>query len=260
MGVLDKLERNYGRYVPENLTKIMLAGQVAGFVLMYSRTELASYFLFTGKLLLRGEIWRLVFFPFAPVSDNVIYVFFALYFFYLFGSELESRWGSFRYLVYILISIIASILFALIFQDIPVSNVYIYTSLFLAFAHLYPDYQLLLFFILPVKVKWLGYLAWFGMIVSFISGPPAFSVLIFCSVVNYFIFFFGDLRFTFRSLFGGKFIASKRREKPLHVCAVCGTNEIDNRNMEIRYCSQCVPTTCYCGEHVNHHQHKRVVN
>lgn len=263
MAMLDKLDRRFGRYVPGNITKIILAGQVVGFILMYSRSELASYFYLTGKLLLQGEILRIILFLFAPMSDNIIFVFFALYFFYFFGTQLENSWGSLRYLIYILIGYCATILFALVFPDIQVTNAYIYTSLFLAFAHLYPDFRLLLFFIIPVKVKWLGYLAWLGLVFSFIQGPPAVSVLILFSVSNFFIFFYGDLLLAFRLLFRGGYAGSTgslQKRKPIHICAVCGQNEVDNPHMEIRYCSQCVPTTCYCGEHVANHQHKRVVN
>ena len=257
MGLLDKLERKFGRYVPENLTKYLLAGQVVAFIMVYSRSDFAYYFSMSGRELLAGQVWRLLFVLFTPFSQSLIFVVFVWYFFYLFSTVLENQWGSFRYLVYLLISYLALIIFAFIFPDVPVTNSYIYISLFLAYAHLYPDIQLLLFFIIPVKVKWLGYLAWFGIIVSLIFGAPDVKLLTIFSISNYLIFFYNDLRFVFKPVLRGGSIA---KAKALHICAVCGENEVDNPRMDIRYCSKCVPTTCYCGKHANNHQHKRMVN
>jgi len=261
--ILDKLERKYGRYVPENITNILLAGQVIGFVLTYTSPEFASYFYLTGAQLLQGEAWRVLFLLFTPVSTSPLFAIFALYFLYIFGRQLESQWGSFRYLVYILISYLAITLFALLFPQILASNMFLYTSLFLAYAYLFPETPVLLFFILPIKVKWLGYFTWFSLIMSFLSGPLEIKTLILFSNINFFIFFGSDLKYSLRSILGGSIkgaLGPIKKKNPQHVCAICGDNEIDNPDMEIRYCSQCVPTTCYCGKHVFNHQHKRVVN
>ena len=264
MSILDTLERKYGKYVPENLTKILLIGQGVSFVLTYIHPEYQTYVYLSGYQLFRGEIWRLVTFLFAPVSGSLLWFLIALYFFYLFGTALENRWGSFRFLVYIAISYIATILFALLFPDTPVSNVYLYTSLFVAFTHLYPDFQVLLFFIIPVRVKWLGYFAWFGLASAFLFGTLAAKVLIALSVSNYFLFFGNEIRYFLQSFYRGSSLPRKGRMlskgKPMHMCAVCGANEIDNPDMEIRYCNTCSPATCYCGEHIKNHQHKRLVN
>lgn len=263
MSFVDKLDRKYGRYVPENLTKILLIGQIAGFLLIYVRPDYLAYFSLTGKQLLAGEVWRLITFLFAPVSLSLLFLFLALYFYYILGVALESRWGSFRYLFYIAVSYLATIVFALLFPVTPVTNIYLFTSLFLAFTHIYPEFQVLLFFIIPMKVKWLGYLAWFGILLAFLSGTVPAKIFIIFSLSNYFFFFWKDLWYSVRSFNRNGYTSPKQvliKEKPLHVCAVCGVNEQTDRNMEIRYCSQCVPTTCYCGEHISRHQHKRVVN
>lgn len=263
MTILDKLERRYSRYVPENITKILLIGQVLSYLLVYTYPQYGQYFYLSGRLLFQGQIWRLLTIIFAPVSQSLLFVIFAWYFFYMLGTALENQWGSFRYFVYILIGYLVTVFFALIFPDIPVTNVYIFSSLFLAFAHLYPDFQLLLFFIIPVKVKWLGYLTWLGLFLSFLSGPLPVKILIMFSVLNYFIFFYRDTFYTVRAFYRGITAQPKlplQKKKPMHICAVCGRNEINNPDMEIRYCKQCFPETCYCGEHIKDHQHKRAVN
>src|SRR5258706_996617 len=97
MSLLETLDRKYGRYVPNNITKILLIGQALSFVLTYIHPEYFSYLYLSGRQLFRGEIWRLVSFLFAPISQGLLFFLLALYFFYLFGTALENRWGSFRY-------------------------------------------------------------------------------------------------------------------------------------------------------------------
>lgn len=263
MGFIDKLERKFGRYIPEGITKVLLAGQVVSFILIYARPDFAPYFYLTARQVLSGEIWRLAVVLFTPLSGSLLFVALAWYFFYFFSTMLENHWGSFRYLLYVLISYIATIIFALLFPDAIITNLYIYTGLFLAYTHVFPDMQVLLFFILPIKVKWLGYFAWASLLASFLLGPLELKTQIALSVSNFLLFFYADILPGIRSVFGGTTSRKKTsliKEKPLHVCSVCGQNEIDNPYMEIRYCNKCNPMTCYCGDHIAKHQHKRLVN
>lgn len=263
MNFIDKLEKRFGRYIPENITLILLVGQVLSYVLVYSSPRLFPFFLLSGESLLKGEIWRLATYLFGPVSESLLFVIFAWYFFYMLGTALESRWGSFRYLLFLAIAYIGNIIISLLFPFQVIRNSYLYTSLFLAFAHLYPNFQLLLFFIIPVKVKWLGYIAWFGLIASFIFGDISEKAVIFSSVLNFLLFFSSDLIYASRVITKGLFGKTGgkiHKGKPLHVCAACGKNELDNPDMDIRYCNSCFPDTCYCGEHIKSHQHKRAVN
>lgn len=263
MNFFDKFERRFARFIPENITLILLVGQVVSYVLTYSSPRLYSLFLLSGESLYRGEIWRLLTFIFGPVSESLILVIFAWYFFYMLGTALENRWGSYRYLVFLLIAYIGNVIFSLLFPFEVVRNSYLYTSLFLAFAHLYPNFQLLLFFIIPVRVKWLGILAWLGLSASFILSDFSEKALIILSVLNFFIFFSGDLLHAIRVISKGLFGKQNgklTKGKPLHICMVCGKNELNNPDMEIRYCNTCFPETCYCGEHIKDHQHKKAVN
>lgn len=263
MTALSTLERKLSKYIPENITKYLLIGQVLSYLLVYARPEYQHYFFLTGRLLFKGEFWRLVTILIAPTSENIIFVVFAWYFFYLLGTALELQWGSYRYVIYIAISYIAVVLFSLVFQDVSISSGFIYVSLFLAYAHLNPNFRLLLFFIIPVKIKWLAYLAWAGLIATILFGSLPTKILTILSVSNFLIFFYADIAYAIKTGFKGASSGPKRalhKAKPHHICAVCGKNERDNPDMEIRYCSTCFPETCYCGEHANNHQHKRAVN
>lgn len=263
MTILSILERKLGRYIPENITKYLLIGQVLSFLLVYARPVYQSYFSFSGALLFKGELWRLFTILVAPVSESIIFVVLVWYFFYLIGTALELQWGSFRYVVYIALCYLFVVLFSLFFPSISIPGGFFFLSLFLAFAHLNPNFRLLLFFIIPIKIKWMAYLIWASLIVTvFLSALPL-KVLTLLYVSNFLLFFYSDILYSLKTGFKGASSRPKQvlhKEKPHHICAVCGKNERDNPDMEIRYCSSCFPQTCYCGEHANNHQHKRAVN
>ena len=58
----------------------------------------------------------------------------------------------------LLTAIYGVVLSAILGRDVVVSTTYLNLSMFFAFATLYPDVQVLLFFIIPIKVKYLAYL------------------------------------------------------------------------------------------------------
>lgn len=261
MKFIEKLEYKFNKSFSSSVTQILIGGQLLSFLLIYSRRDFTSYFFLNGKDLISGQFWKIFILPFAPISENMIFFALALYFFYIIGSALEVRWGAFRYLLYIILGLLSIYIFAIFFPDISISNTYLYTSLFLAFAHLFPGFQVLVLFIIPLKVKWLGYFTWFLLLLSVLSGSIPEKILTLSSVLNYIIFFYSDLKNVFRRDAPLRYKSKQTvKQKPFHVCAVCGKNEIDNPKMEIRYCNHCFPSTCYCGEHILHHQHKRSVN
>jgi hypothetical protein len=263
MKLMNKLENKFGNYIPSNLTYYLIIGQFLAFLTIYSRPTYATFFILQGNLLYHGEWWRMVTFLFAPVSYSIIFVVLVWYMYYVFGSALERQWGSFRYFAYMVILYVATILAALLFPDISLTNAYLFASIFLAFAYLNPDYMLYIFFILPVKIKWLAALLWIGIIAGVLFGDIPTKVLSLLSVSNFLLFFGRNIWLTARyhsikaSLRSSEVLKTK---EPNHICAVCGKNERDNPAMDIRYCSQCIPQTCYCEDHIQKHTHKKRVD
>ncbi len=255
--ILKTLEKKFDTLGNENLTYYLIGGQILSFILIQFRPEYSSTFALEGSALIQGQWWRLITFLFYPISRDLFFAVFVWYIFYLYGSVLERRWGSFRFFAYLFISYMGSIIASIIFPFFSITNGYMYSSLFLAFAYLFPDFQLLIFFILPVKVKWLALIAWVGITGSFLFGPISTKVLTFFSVSNFLIFFGKDVLLELRSRLTHLPISSISvvKRKAYHVCAVCGDNEVDNPRMQIRYCSKCVPSLCYCIEHIRNHQH-----
>jgi len=117
---------------------------------------------------------------------------FVLYFYYIIGSNLENEWGSFRFNLYYFLGMIGTTIAAFITKG-GATPTYINLSLFLAFAHLYPDFQVMLFFILPIKVKYLAWIDWIVIAYSVIFEPVPYKVAAVVSVINFLIFFGPDV-------------------------------------------------------------------
>src|SRR5262249_32400335 len=146
----------------------------------------------------RGEVWRLVTFLFVPpfYGIPIFFVFYCLLF-YLIGIVLEQTWGTARFNVFLLVGYVCNVaaalgLYAATGINIPAPSGFIYSTLFLSFAYLYPDFVLMIYFILPVKVKWLGWLQWAGYAFGFAFGNWMVRVSIVASVANFFLFFGGS--------------------------------------------------------------------
>ncbi|MBQ8136214.1 MAG: rhomboid family intramembrane serine protease, partial [Clostridia bacterium] len=159
MRLIDQLERKLGRFYIRGLMKYICFGMAGIYVLdlfFYTSGISASAFLaFDRDLILRGQVWRLVSFILIPPSSSPIFILLSLYFYYFLGTTLENQWGSRRFNLYYLIGIIGADIGGMVLGYN--TNEYLNLSLFLTFACLYPDQEILLFFILPVKVRYIGY-------------------------------------------------------------------------------------------------------
>ena len=189
-----KLERRFGKYAIKDLMTYIVVINAVVFVLymLVPNSNLYAKFALHPALVLKGEVWRLVTFLFLPPSSSPIWIIFTLYFYYMVGSNLENQWGSFRFNLYYLIGVICTILAAFIGFGY-VSTEHLNLSLFLAFAHLFPNFEILIFFILPVKVKYLAWLNWAFIVISLIFNPLPLKLAAIASVVNYFLFFGPEL-------------------------------------------------------------------
>jgi hypothetical protein len=259
--MLDKLERWFGRFALPNVTLYLIIGQV--FVLlsaMLGQLDLAKFVLVPGAVL-NGEWWRLITFVFFPPPTSFIWVAFAWYAFYLTGSAMEGYWGSFRYNLYLIVGYGLTVGASFLLPFAPVTNLFIANSVFLAFAWLNPDFEFVIFFILPVKVKWLALLSWVGVFFVIATGSWPIKAQALASVANLFLFFGRDLvmtmRYRRRQMERGaqRFSESSREPEPRHRCFVCGKTDLTNPEMDFRYCSKCAGDQCYCPEHIFNHEH-----
>lgn len=135
-----------------------------------------------------GEYWRLVTFLFLTPLQNPIFAFFFLYLIYLYGSALEGEWGSFAFTMFYLVGAIGTLIAGFFFGGYN-GAFFLNTTIFLAFAALHPNFELMFFFILPIKIKWLAWLTALFIAYQFVFSPMHGKMAIAVSVANYFLFF-----------------------------------------------------------------------
>ncbi|WMJ76270.1 MULTISPECIES: rhomboid family intramembrane serine protease [unclassified Sedimentibacter] len=188
---LNKLERKFGRYAIPNLMHYIIGITMAVYIAQYIlNISLYNYLVFIPDLIIKGQIWRIITFIFIPPATSIIFIVFVMYFYYMMGTTLENEWGSFKFNMYYLFGMAGTIIAA--FLTGAGTSAYLNLSLFLAFAYLFPNLEILLFFVIPVKVKWIAYLDWAFFIISLIFGTISTKVAVIASLINFFIFFGGD--------------------------------------------------------------------
>ncbi len=196
MKLLDGIERKMGRFYIRGLMKYVVLCMTGVFILDYLFRQQASMLLmFDRAAILRGEIWRVLTFAVLPPNSSLIFIIFSLYFYYLIGTALENQWGSRRFTLFYAIGIAFNI--AAGFITGYATNIYLNMSLFLAFAAIYPEFQIMLFFFLPVKIKWLALADGVLLLVALIRGTWASRLSLVLSLAPYLLFFGGQ---AYRSL------------------------------------------------------------
>lgn len=259
MKFLDNLERKYRQFAIPNITLYLIIGQALVFVAYMSGNLDIGRIVFVPALVLEGEWWRLFMFLFIPPITNVFFAFFAWYLFYLLGSALENHWGAFRYNLFLLTGWAATVAASFLAPYYPATNLFLGGSVFLAFAFLFPEFQLYIFFILPVKIKWLALITWIGYGWKFMTGPLPTRLLVLASITNFLLFFGSEILWRIKS--GRKKMASQARDltgsrEAFHRCTVCGKTDQTHPTMDFRYCSECGGQG-YCMEHIFTHEHRQ---
>ena len=288
MNWINKLERKFGRYAISNLMLYVTIMYATGFVIvLINPTFYYQYLTLDAEAILHGQIWRIFTFIMEPPTTSIIWIIFSLSLYYFIGSNLERAWGAFRFNLYffsgVLFHVIAALLVYLMTGiSMQMGTTYLNLSLFLVFAALFPDVQFMLYFVIPVRVKWLAILdlVLFGYAIlqAFMpvyGGDPVYGIwykanalAAVVSLLNFLIFYFGTRK---ASTYSPKQMKRKhefkqnirRAERPMqmhpngarHKCAICGRTELDDENLEFRYCSKCNGNYEYCQDHLFTHKH-----
>lgn len=194
MRLMNNLERKLAGLRIQPFFRYIVFAMAGVFLLQFfvPQYPLIAQMMFQRDLVLRGQVWRvLTFLLVPPALGGLLQAALMLYFYYFIGTALEARWGARRFLLYYLIGALGAIAAGFI-TGFGV-NQFLYLSMFFAFAIQYPDFQLLLFFVLPIRVKWLAlFNAVYHLYLFIIGGWPT-RVAILLSLLNLILFFGGDL-------------------------------------------------------------------
>jgi len=242
MTILDRLEKPLARFAIPGLIRYVVALNALVFILVQLNPDYAQMLTLDRGAVLRGEVWRLVTWIFLPETRSLFWIFFYLLFTWWLGDLLEQSWGTFRLNIYYFLGILLSVACALIFGAAG-GNLYLNLSLFLAVATLAPNMEILLFFIFPVKIKWVALFSLlFPVSILIFATLPEKMMVLMC--LGNFLLFFGpafsrnlmDRRKTQqrRARFD---LAKKSDSESLHRCEACGITEISDPDAEFRVAS-----------------------
>lgn len=279
MKFLNKLERKFGRYAVPNLMLYIIILNAAGLLITIMYPQAQYYLCWSTSAILHGQIWRIVSFILVPYTTSPVNFLIFAFLYYSISQTLERVWGSFRMDMYIITGLLGTIVAAFLVyfvfgveMGMQVSISYLSNSLFLALAATFPDVQFLLFFIIPIKAKWMALLSavmYLYDLMQVVNGlgwmPYGFAMLIMIvfSLINFILYFLGtrDLQrinpkeVHRRRNFQKKMGEREQSGRPLHKCTVCGRTDKDFPDLEFRYCSKCDGAYEYCSEHLYTHKH-----
>ncbi len=293
---MSKWEKKFGKYAIPNLTFILIGCYVAGYLFSWMAPSIMRYLTLDPYAILHGQVWRLVTWVISPPSSFDFFTIIMLMFYLSLGSTLEKVWGTWQYNVYIFTGILLTVLASFVCMGVcylaygeaaplvmeglcalgawQFSTYFINMSIFLAYAATFPDAQVLLMFVIPIRVKVLGFIYGavlvYQMVEYFRAGQSQYAgywfgvAAIAASLLNFLIFW---LRSRSHMHLNPKQIRRKMEFKQdirrnstqkitKHKCAVCGRSEEDDPALEFRFCSKCNGNYEYCKEHLYTHQHR----
>lgn len=282
MNFLNKMERKIGKYAIPNLMIYLIAAYCIGFVIYTVNPNFMLMLTLSPYHILHGQVWRLITWILMPTDTRVFSLLIMALLYYQLGSALERSWGTFRFNVYIFGGMLFTVIGAFILygvyaaagtgsletisliSSLTFTTNYINLTIFLAFAVMYPEMQILLFFIIPVKMKWMAVVYAVLIAINLILTSWGGRIAIIMSILNFLIFFLSTRnyrRVSPKEIHRKQVFKAQMREPrrgsmvTKHKCAVCGRTELDDPNLEFRFCSKCDGNYEYCQDHLFTHQH-----
>lgn len=297
MNFWNKMERKFGKYALPNLTLYLILCYGCGYLLYAINPSFLQYLTLDPYKIVHGQVWRLISWILVPGNGGSINIFtiIMLFFYYSIGTSLERAWGTFYYNVYLFLGMIFTIIESFVIMGISYlmsdavlvagssyisvgselyfqyisqefSMYYICMSIFFAFAATFPDSVVLLMFIIPVKMKWMGIAYGVLMVLEALSASWIVEKIIVLGPLVYFLIFMAITRTGFGLRFSPKQVKRRheykrevKKVKPMkiskHKCAICGRTSEEYPDLEFRFCSKCNGNYEYCQEHLFSHTH-----
>lgn len=294
MKFIYKLEKKFGRYAIKNLSIYVAGCMIMSYllwILFPSVSELVTFDPYA--IFARHQYWRIFTWILTPPTGFNYFTLIMIFFYYAIGTSIERGIGTFMYNLYIFSNLflitISSFIFSMVYYFMSseyefivysygsgygLMTFHLLTSIFLGYALLYQNAYVLLFFVIPFKVKWMAYIEGIFLLYYFVRLPAAISRLTIIAVaLNFFLYYLIVRKYSRRGRVSMAQIKRKRayqrqvreaeNEKhkqqmagiTRHKCAICGKTEKDDENLEFRFCSKCKGNYEYCNEHLFTHEH-----
>ena len=287
-GPIDRFCAKHPRFGIPNLMKILVITQIVVFAVDFIMKLMMGYgwlyyLTFIPAAILQGQVWRLITWLVVPNASNPFMLLLSCYFYWWIASTLERQWGTAKFNLFYLtgsvLSVVLGLLLSLLqpmFSVLPMElSYYLNLSIFLIIATMFGEMQVLLFFVVPIKMKWMAIIDVVLILVEMVDlfrvGAWAFALVPLASFINYFIFTWPFWRYklgfvkrqtdpTVINFKKAQHQAQKTQKAQQaqgyrHKCAVCGVTDAMEPDMEFRYCSKCDGYYCYCINHINNHVH-----
>lgn len=257
MSFLDRAEKKFGKFYIENLTNKLVLLQAVIFIYCLMEPNfymnLFSYRVVTNSRFLSNFLSLIL----LPPSTEMLWGIFGLWIMHMAGNGLEAVWGQWKFNVFIGVFVVSSLIASSITGSPQIPDM-LYQVLFIAFALYYPDIELLIFFILPVKMKYLAMIDMVLLLNAFLSYGGNGKIMVFGGVLNLFVFCGPALVDSIKNRkrkaeFQAKVQIAK--DKPFHICHECAVTEKTDPNEEFRFCAECADSVEYCRKHIKNHAH-----
>lgn len=251
------LERVFGRFAFPAPVRVLVVFQVLVAVLnSLSEGSYLQWLTLDRDKILDGQVWRIVTFLFIGGGNRLWLIIFYLLIMWLISDGLDQAWGEFRVNLYLFGTWLGLVLVAFLLPSGAqgLESLILYSSLFIAFASLYPNVEFLLFFILPVKVKWLAIVNAAMLATLMLEGlQPALAVVL--GMAPYLIVFVPQWIHSLvhrgqTAARRSRFEANQVKTSPgqaFHVCSRCGVTDTDAPDLDFRigdddqeYCANCL--------------------
>jgi len=254
---IDRAEARFGHLAIPGLIRAIAVFMILVYMVIKTNPHFIEMIDLDPMRIEAGEVWRLVTYVFIPQFGGpfpdwfgvVMYV----YFIWWLGGGLEEAMGSFKVNVFFFLGMIGTTIAAFFFGA-NFSSFMLYASLFFAFARYYPEVEIYLFFVLPVKVKWMAWVGGFLLFAGFLLSSWSFRMAALAALANYFVFFGFDIA---RDARHRQEVSSRRRRyeasardgegEAMHQCAVCGRTELVAPDLDFRVSADGHE---YCVEHL----------
>lgn len=267
--LLARMERRFGKLALPRLPFFLGVISAVVYAMGMMRPEIVGRMMLLPEAVRAGQFWRLITWLFIPPPSSLLFIAFVILVYVNCGQALEDEWGAFKLNVYYLIGILGSVIAAMVF-DMPITSAtFIHSTIFFAFATLFPNVQFLLFFIIPIRAKWSAVLGGAWIAYEAFRGTTATRLGIAVALANYFLFFGPTLYRLARD--AGKVAKQQRRHaemygdrdeeeeeeaRPTRACKICGLTDKDpGADLRVCTCQEVCggKATVYCLPHARSH-------